>query len=75
MILRVDHPWKFFQCCTPACYTMEAFQKVKVDRQQVFRFKEQEADVIKTHIPTPTPDDIDEILARAANASTAVFGD
>jgi len=71
MVLRADETQKHFSCTTPACNTIEAFQKVKSERQQMFRQREQEADVIKTH----TPQDVDDILAKAEAASSAIFGD
>jgi len=71
MMLRMDEAWKHFQCCTPACWTMEAFQLVKANRQATFRQMEQEADVLKTH----QPEDVDAIIAQAEEASNAIFAD
>ena len=71
MMLRTDEVWKQFSCTTPACWTMEAFQKVKASRQQTYRLHEQEADVIKMHQPA----DVDAIIAQAEYASSMVFAD
>jgi len=71
MVMRADGTWKHFSCTTPACYSIEAFQKVKSERQQTFRQREQESDVIKTH----KPKDVKAIIEKAAEASAAVFSD
>jgi hypothetical protein len=68
MVLRTE-AWKVYQCCTSGCYTMTPFQLVKAQRQQAYRLAEQEADVLKTHAPTNT----DAILAKAEEASHAIF--
>lgn len=70
MILR-NEAWKVFQCCTPGCYSMTPFQVVKGQRQTAHRLIEQETDVIKTH----QHQNMDDILARAEEASNAIFGD
>ena len=70
MLLR-NETWKVYQCCSPGCFTMIPFQTVKAERQQAYRQREQEADVVKTH----TPQDVDDILAKAEAASSAIFGD
>jgi len=69
-MLRLD-TWKHFGCVTPGCRHLIAFQMVKAQRQQAYRLQEQEADTIKTH----TPEDVDLILARAEEASHAIFSD
>lgn len=70
MMLRMES-WKVYQCCTPACYTMIPFQKVKVERQHSFRLREQEADTDKVvSFPQP-PNPIK--AAQAAEASRAIF--
>ena len=72
-MLRME-AWKVFQCCTPGCYTMTPFQLVKRIRQEKYRQREQEADVIKTvAIVEPLVGD-QARKARAAHASAAIFG-
>jgi hypothetical protein len=69
MVLNTDSSWKAFVCIV--CGSLKAFQLVKVQRQQAYRLAEQEADIIKTHQPT----DVDIILAKATQASHAIFSD
>lgn len=69
-MLRLDE-WKHFECVTPDCRRLIAFQLVKAQRQQSYRLQEQETDTIKTHHPINP----DAILQKATEASQAIFSD
>lgn len=72
-MLRME-AWKVFQCSTPGCYTMTPFQLVKRIRQEIYRQREQEADITKTFAIAKPPAGDEALETKAAHASAAIFG-